>query len=427
MRIAEESQNAGVVELSIELERGDIEQDLRRAAKRLSERADIPGFRKGTAPYDVVSRHVGGEATIYEEALQSVVGRTLEAAVAERDLDVAGTPDISITRMVPPFGVSYKATITLLPSVTLGDASKIRLEKKSVRATDEEVLKAIGNLREMRVSEAAVDRAAAQGDKVVIDLEVKRGTVLIENGTSKDFPLILGEGRFIPGFEEQVIGLKAGGTKEFELKFPDQYYEKSLAGKTAQFSVVVTQVFERTLPEVNDVFAKDLGHSQTAEGLRKQIRESLQHEKEREEAERFEMAAMDELVKRSEIGELPETLLTGEVQKMLAELEQNVLRQGMHFDDYLTSIKKSKEDLSRELRPKAEHRIKVSLVGREFGKRENVSVSDDEVTQELDIAKKAYRAKPEIAAQLESPRYRDYVRNMLVSRKIFETLAKKVS
>ena len=282
-------------------------------------------------------------------------------------------------------------------------------------------------MREIHATETAVLRAAQKSDKVILDLEVKRDGVIIENGTSKDFPLILGEGRFIPGFEEHIIGLKAGDKKEFELKFPEQYYAKSLAGKPAQFSVSLKQVLARTLPEPDDAFAKGLGHAQTAEDLRKQIRESLQYEKEREERERFEMACMDELVKHSTIGELAEPLIADEAQKMIAELEQNVTRQGMKFDDYLSSIKKSKEDLGREFKPKAEHRLKVSLVGRAFAKQENVSVSDDEVKQELNIAKKAYQSQPELLLRLESREYRDYTRNMLMSRKIFRTLAEKVS
>ena len=329
--------------------------------------------------------------------------------------------------MVPPFGVSYKAVIVLLPSVALGDVSKIKVQKKNANATDEEVDAVINNLREIHATETAVLRAAQKSDKVILDLEVKRDGVIIENGTSKDFPLILGEGRFIPGFEEHIIGLKAGDKKEFELKFPEQYYAKSLAGKPAQFSVSLKQVLARTLPEPDDAFAKGLGHAQTAEDLRKQIRESLQYEKEREERERFEMACMDELVKHSTIGELAEPLIADEAQKMIAELEQNVTRQGMKFDDYLSSIKKSKEDLGREFKPKAEHRLKVSLVGRAFAKQENVSVSDDEVKQELNIAKKAYQSQPELLLRLESREYRDYTRNMLMSRKIFRTLAEKVS
>ncbi|OJI06674.1 trigger factor [bacterium CG10_46_32] len=427
MNIVEHKPSSAVLELTIELDRADIERDLQHAAKHLSEHSNVPGFRKGTAPYDVVSRSVGGEAKIYEEAIQSIVGRTLESEIRERNVGVAGQPEISIQKMVPPFGITYKAVISILPSATLGDVSSIKVEKKEASATDKDVEKVITNLREMHAKESLVERPAGRGDVAVLDLVVAHDKVVVENGTSKDFKLTLGEGGFIPGFEEQIIGLKAGDKKEFELKFPDEYYEKFLAGKPAQFTVSVTQVFERILPELNDAFAKDLGHAHTMEDLRKQIRESLQHEREREERERFEMAAMDELVKHSTIGEFSDQLIVAEAQKMVAELERNVKEQGMRFEDYLSSIKKSKEDLALECKPKAEHRLKVSLVGREFGKQENISASEEEVAKELGVAKKTYQHQPELLARLESPEYRDYVRNMLTSRKIFKTLAEKVS
>lgn len=426
MQITEHKPNESTIEIMVDLERADIERDLIAAAKHLSGHIDVPGFRKGAAPYDVVARHVGGEAKVYEQALQAMVGRTLETIIGERDLDVAGNPDISITKMVPPFGVSYKAVITLLPAVALADASAIKLEKKKITPTDEEVGKILDNFREMRATESAVARPAQKGDKMVLDLEVLRDGVVIENGTSKDFPLILGTARFIPGFEEQIAGLQAGGKKEFELTFPDQYHEKSLAGKPAQFKVVVKQVLERVIPALDDAFAKQIGHSATAQELTEQVRKNLQHEKEREEQERFEMAAMDELVKQSKIGTVPEKLVDDEAHKMFGELEQNITRQGMKLDDYLGSIKKSKEDLEKEFRPKAEHRVKISLVGRAFGAQEKVRVSDEEVAAELDTMKKAYASQPELAARLGSPEYRGYVRNMLVSRKIFKTLADKV-
>ena len=186
MNITENKPHSAVLELIVELLRADIESDLQRTAKHLSEHLDIPGFRKGMAPYDMVSRHIGGEAKIYEEALQSIVGRTLEDAVRKRNLDVAGQPEISIQKMVPPFGVSYKAVILLLPKVELCDVSKIKLDRKDVNTSDEDVESVVNDLRKMRAAEVQVDRPAKLSDKVLLDLEVKRGGVVIENGASKD-------------------------------------------------------------------------------------------------------------------------------------------------------------------------------------------------------------------------------------------------
>lgn len=425
MNITKSIPSKGAVELIIELDRSDIEQDLARAARHLSEHIEIPGFRKGTAPYDVVCRHVGGEAKVYEEALQRVVGRTLAAALGEEKLETAGTPEISIQKMAPPFGIAYTAVFSLMPEIGLGDVSKITVAKKEVSILEEEVQKVILNLREMRAQEAAVDRAAEKGDKMVIDLEVKRDGVVIENGVSKKFPVILGEGRLIPGFEDSLIGLKPGDKKTFELAFPKEYFEKSLAGKPAEFVVYVLQIFERALPEFNDEFAKNLGHAQTAKELEAQIRENVTFEKEREERERFEMAAMDELVKHSTVGEFSECMVADEVRNMIHELEESVTRRGGTMEHYLASIKKTKEDLEKEFRPQAEYRLKVSVVGRAFGKAEQVAVGEDEVEEEIAAHKKAYRNTPDMLAQFEQSEYREHIRNTLTSRKIFQRLAEK--
>lgn len=426
MNVIKNTPSKGTIELVIELERFDIEQDLARAARHLSEHLEIPGFRKGTAPYDVVCRHVGGESKVYEEALQGAVSRTLGRAVADEKLETVGMPEVSIQKMAPPFGVAYTAVFSLMPEVSLGDISKIIVAKKDASATEEEVQKVIAHLREMRAQEAAVDQPAKKGDKVVIDLEIKRGGVAIEHGVSKKFPLILGEGRLIPGFEDALIGLKAGDKKTFELTFPKEYFEKSLAGKPAEFSIVVQQVFERTLPELNDEFAQALGHAQTTKELEKQIRENLQFEKEREERERFEMAAMDELVKISTVGELSERMIADETRTMLHELEESIVQRGGKMDDYLASINKSRADLEKEFRPAAEHRLKVSMVGRAFGQTEQVSVDEGDVEREIAAHKKAYQSRPEMAAQFERREYHEHIRNMLTSRKIFERLAEKV-
>lgn len=425
MNIKENTPSPSVLELTIELERADIESDLQKTAKTISKNIEIAGFRKGNAPYNDVCRHIGGEAKIYEESLQRIVSRTLEKIIADKKLDLFGQPKIDIQKMVPPFGISYKAAISLTPLVELGDISKIKEKPREALVAEEDVEKVINNLREMRVAESAVKREIKKGDKAVLDFEVKRDNVIIENGQARDYPLVIGEGKFIPGFEEQVIGLSAGEKKKFELEFPKQYHEKSLAGKKAEFNVAIKQVFERVLPDFDDEFAKGLGHTETSKELRSQIMENLKLEREREEAERYQVACVEELVKLSKVGPVSEDAIQQETHSMLHELEQSVSQQGIKFDEYLKNIKKSREDLEKEFKPKAEHRLKVMLVAREFGKRENVKVEDKELNEEIEISKKAYANQPEMLSRIESLEYRQYVRNALVSRKIFEAIARQ--
>lgn len=426
MQIQENKLSESTLEIIFELDRADIEHDLQKAGRRLSEGLAIPGFRPGLAPYDVVCRQVGGEAKVYEEAIDGIVRRTLSPIISEKNLETFGAPEISVQKVAPPFGISYKAIISLLPMVTLGDISKIKVERKTVKTEPNEVDKVIEELRRLRVSEAAVSRALQAGDKAILDFEIKRDNVAIEGGKAIDYPLIIGEGRFIPGFEDNLIGASAGDTKTFTLSFPENFYDKNLVGKSAEFTVKIKQIFERILPEFNDEFAQTVGNVKTAGALRQQIEDNLQKEKEAEEQERFELACMEELLGLSKVGELPEASVKEETEKMLHELEHNIGSRGLKFEDYLTSIKKTKEDLANGFKPRAEHRLRISLVARAFGREENIEIGEDEIDKEVELSKKIYQQSPEMLKQFASQEYRDYVRNILTSRKIFARLAEKV-
>lgn len=426
MDIKDNKKSESELEVIFELDRNDIEHDLQKAAKRISENISISGFRSGQAPYDVVCRRLGGEDKVYEEALNAIVGRTLSKFVTDKKLEVAGQPKIFIDKMAPPFGVIYKAVVSLMPKIEIGDLNSIKVKKAHSKATEEEVVKVIDNLLESRMSEAAVSRAAQKGDKVVIDFEIKRDNVLLEHGAAKDYFLILNKGQFIPGFEENVVGLKTGEEKKFEIEFPKNYYDKNLAGKKADVSLKVKQVFQLAKPELDDTFARSLGGYESAAKFKEQVRLNLQIEKEREDREKFEMAVMDELVKLSKIGDFSEQMIKEETDKMIHELEHSISAQGGKMDDYLKSIKKTRADLAAEFKPKAKQRLKIGLVAREFGKQENIKIEEGEVAKEIEVSKKAYANMPEILVQFDSEDYKNYARNALTSRKIFEILSSKV-
>lgn len=419
MKVIQTNSSESIVELLVELDRSDIEADLRKAAARLARNLNIPGFRPGNAPYDIVSRHLGGEAAIYEEAAQEIIGKTLSQELAARQLPIAGSPQVSLEKMVPGFGFSYKAVITLLPKIVLGDLSKIKIKKKEVKVSPEEVKKVIDNLRQSRAKEiaASTGRPAGKGDKVIIDFSLRQAGVLLEGSPAKNYPLLLGGNLFLPGFEENIIGLKQNEEKKFSL---------ILAGKTTDAEVKVKQIFERILPEPNDEFASSLGDYKNTAEFEEAIKKNLIYEKEQAEKERFELEAMEELLKISKIGELGESLIKEEAQKMLNELEHSVQHEGMKFDDYLQAIKKTREDLEKEFRPQAEHRLKIGLLAREFGRAEGVKVEESEIKRELEIAKKAYARVPEMLSQLDSKEYKNYIYNLLLSRRIFESLASKI-
>jgi trigger factor len=426
MKTTTNNPGKALIEIIVDLERADIEKDLQKAAKHFSEHLSIDGFRKGLAPYDLVCSKAGGEAKIYEAALESMVSKTLSNALKESKVKTMGSPKITIEKMVPPFGIKYKAEFSVMPFVELCDVSKISVEKKKVSVSEEDIKKVIQNLLKSRVKESSVARGAEKGDKIVIDFEISQNGVPVENGSSKNFEVIFGESNLIPGFEEQLLGLKPKDKKTFSLDFPKNYFQKFLAGKTADFNVNVIAVFSRELPEFNDDFVKSFG-AKTSKEMEEQIKERLVFEKENEEKERFEMSAMDELVKNSKIGEISDLIIQDEAKKMVKEVEDDIERRGGKIEEYLSSIKKTRQDLEKEFLSKAEQRIKISIVGRAFMESEQISVKESDVDAEIEVYKKAYQSNPEMILKLESRENREYLWNMLTSRKIFKVLAEKVS
>jgi len=426
MNIKENKINESIIEVIFDLDRSDIEKDLILSAKKISEKIEIKGFRKGFAPYDLVCSKVGGEDVVYEDARDKIISENLAREIKNRKIDFLGNPKIEDLKITPPFGISFKAKIFLAPKVVLGDISKIKEKKKEIKITEEEVQKVIDDLREMRVKEVFVSREAKKNDKVVLDFEIKDSGVSVENGKSQSFPLVLGEGRFIPGFEENIVGMKSGDEKKFKLKFPDNYFENSLKGKEADFEVKVIQVFERILPDFDDDFAKNFGDCDSKECLKKMILENLSSEAQRRESERFEVDIMSKLVEISKISEISDEVVEQEAYKMIGELEADVVSRGVDFEDYVKSIKTTKEKLILDFKPKALERIKFSAVASEFGRVESVFVSDADVKKEIDRAKSSYSKYPERLSEIESPRYFSYVKHALLSKAIFEKLAEKV-
>jgi trigger factor len=388
------------------------------AAKTLSYGTKIAGFRPGKAPYEMVEREVGA-MKILQEAAEKAVEKSFTDAIIDRKLVTIGPPQVNVEKLAPGNPFTYKATVSLLPKIELTDYHKVKVAKREVKVEAKEIDETITNLRKMYGKEKLVTRPARHGDKVEIDLDTYMDKVPIDGGTSKNHPVIIGEGHFIPGFEESVIDVVSGETKEFQLKFPKTYHRKDLAGKPVDFKVKVNAVYEIELPAVDDSFAKMLGQFEKLDDMRKEIERSLHRDKTTKEQQRWELEIISVLISRSTFGELPEILIETELHKMMHELEHEVTGEGMKFDDYLQSIKKSREELEKEFRPQAEKRIKTALVLRTIAQEEHIKVSDEELDKEISLHQQQYTKKPEIAEQLKTPEYRDYLRNILRSRKVF--------
>jgi trigger factor len=421
MNIARQDLEKSQVELTITVELSEVRGALEKASNKLSGTIQIPGFRGGKAPYEVMQRAVG-EARILEEAFQGIVTETLPKAIEQEKIEIAGAPQIDVVKLAPGNPIVYKARISLLPRVTLQPYQSLSVERRAVTVTDEDVVKTIEQLRRLRAKETLVLRPARNGDRVEIDFTISLENVPIEGGVGTKHSVVLGSGQFVPGFEEQLIGMKTGEEKAFDLTFPKDYHAANLADRATTVKVNMGDVYEIELPDVNDEFAKAVGQFENMEALKKQIQENIQQEREMKEDQRYEGALVEALAKQATVGDLPENLVDSELDKMFHELETDVARRGMLVEDYLKHIKKSREELRAQWRSRAAQRLKMALTVRQVAIEEKIEVSEDELDSELGKLRTSYHHDPEILKQINTPAYRDYTRNVMKNQKVFKRL-----
>ncbi len=424
MNITVESQPKSQLKLTIEVSVEEMKPHLERAAEEMSKKFKIEGFRPGKASLGIVIGKVGAQA-VWEEAAEFAVRKTLVQAIREKDLPTIGQPHIHITKLAPDNEFIYTAETAVLPKLEIGDYSAFKAKKNKGEVKPEDIDKAVTELQEMFATEAMVDREAKHGDKVVVDIDLFQDHVAVEGGATKQHPVVIGSGHFIPGFEDQMVGVKNNETKTFTLEFPKEYHNEKLAGKPGEFTVKINGVYEITKPELNDELAKKAGKFETLVELRTKLEENLQTEADDKEDAAFERAVIEELVGKSKFGDLPEMLVESELEKMLHELQEQVTQQGGKWEDYLTAIKKSADDLKKEFRPQGEKRVKAALLIREVAKLEKIEADPKSVEEQVQSTLKMYASNPEVLSRIDSPDYRDYLKSMDVNKRVVDFLKKK--
>lgn len=426
-------QENGKLIFTIEVPFEDYKKHIEHAAEHISEHVEIKGFRPGKAPYNMVSAKVG-EMVIYEEALQSIVESSYYEALQTQDIKekVFYEPEIKIEKLAPGNPIVFTAELMLVPEIKLGKYKdlKIKKEKQDTNSKEfkEKVEKTIEELRRMRSSEVEKnDGVIEDGDKADIDLDLFINGVPLENGSYKNFKEEVKKERFIPGYYEQMIGLKVGDSKEFELVFPEDYFEKNLANKKVLFKVRVNAINKIVLPEINDEFAKTLKF-ENLEAFKKQLEDNIVHEDSHKEEEKLSIQMLEQISKDSKISELPGRLILLETKKMLNELKGNIEQQGMDFENYKSSIKKTEEELQEEFKPKGEERLRMSLIIEKIAEEEKIDVSEEELNKEIESAKVYYSSHPDfenIKKNLEHPEYQEQVKRVLRNEKVVKFLKEK--
>lgn len=398
---------------------------LEKAAERISMRVAVKGFRKGHAPYDLVKREVGDMA-ILEEALKSIIKESFYAAVTDEGLDTVGMPKVEIEKMAPGNDVVYKATVALLPVVHPADPASLSIAREVKPVEEKHIADTIDAIRGMHATEILKHGAAEGTDKLVIDMDMFIDAVPVEGGQAKNYQVYLSEPHYIPGFNEQVAGLKSGDEKTFSLDFPPTHYQKHLAGKKVDIKVKVQEVYERHLPELSDDLAKKLGQ-ESAEILKQLIADNLRQEAEQKADRQFEMNMLDAMIAGSTFEEIPDVIIDAERQKMMYELKRDLDKHGISLESYLADLKKKEQDIFNEFKAEAEKRAKAALLSRQISKDNGLSATDDEVKQEIAGMKEMYKNDKDYLERLDLPEVKDTVATMIQNKKVLAWMKERVS
>lgn len=381
--------NDGV--LTFTIAQAEIQKGLTTAFNKVKGNLNVPGFRKGKVSRQVFNRMYGEEA-LYEDALNAVLPEAYEAAVKEAGIDPVAQPKIDVDSMEKGQDWVIKAEVTVKPEVKLGDYKELTVEKQDREVTEEDVDARIKREQEAQ-AELVIkeDEAAENGDTVVIDFEGFLGEETFEGGKGENYSLELGSNSFIPGFEEQLVGTKAGDSKDVTVTFPEDYQAEDLAGKEAVFKVTVHEVKAKELPELDDEFAKDVDDSvESLAELKEKYRAELTETKEKAAEDAKDEAAIRQAVENAEIVELPHSMVHDEVHRSMDEFLNNMQRQGISPEMYYQLTGSTEADLHTQFEGEAETRVKTNLVIEAIAKAEGLEATEEDIENEIKELSEAY-------------------------------------
>jgi trigger factor len=426
MQIIKKSLPASRLQMTITLPWEDWQKEIEHASSEMAKNVKLPGFRKGKVPKEVVEQRFGREAVL-AEAAEHAVSHSYPKVLNQEGVEAIGHPAVKLEALKEGEPLVYVVETDVMPTITLGDwkkaVKKINQEsdKQKLSVDESEVEAELARLTEMRAPLITVNKEAGEGDTALVDFEVKQDGVLIEGGKSDNHPLVLGSNTFIPGFEEEVFGMEAGETKTFSLVFPVEYHAKHLAGKPAEFTVTLHAVQEKQLPELTDEFVKTLGKFETVEELKANIRTGIEEEQKAKSIEERRVKILDTLVGSTTI-EYPEVLVHEEESRMLREFASQAEMMGMNFNDYLTKMGKTEDDVRKEWNPQAKKRIAAELVLQAVAKDEEIVADSEEIEEEINKTMQYYKNVEEAEKKIDLPRLYTAVREQLQNRKTLEYL-----
>jgi len=413
--------NRGV--LTVEVESEKFDEALDKAFRKVVKKVNVPGFRKGKVPRNIFEKRFGVES-LYQDAVDILLPEVYAEAVKQSGITPVDRPEIDIVQIEKGQPFKFTATVDVKPEVELGEYKGIEVEDKAVTVTEEDVQAELDKMRERHAELVVLEEGeeAKEGDIALIDFEGFKDGVAFEGGTGKNYSLVLGSKTFIPGFEEQVIGMKKGEEKDLNLTFPEDYHNKDLAGQAVVFKVKVNDIKRKVLPELDDEFAKDVSEFDTLEELKKDMEATLLKRREEEKKQHIERTVIEKAAESAKV-DIPQGMIRTEVDNLLRDFEMRLRQQGLTLELYTQFTGQTEESLREQMKPDAEKRVRNALVLEAIAKAENLTVSDEEFEEELQrLADMYQRPVEELRTIFSANGYLDDIRTDLLTRKSVQFL-----
>lgn len=419
MKVSQKKLENSKLELSFELDWQEFVPFSDKAFLELSKNLKVSGFRPGMAPKEMAEKHIH-ESTVMEKAAENAIREKYPNYITENKLEIIGHPEVEITKIAKGNPFCFKIKVDVMPDIKLPDYKKIASKIKrnnDISVEEKEIEDSLKWLRQSRAEFEESKESVKKGNF----LEIEYQSPNLENNRIFQDGFVCGEGRFVPGFEENLLEMKTGEKKDFEIKFPDDYKNKDLAGKNVSFGAEIKKIHNLKLPELNDEFVKKLGNFENLESLKKSIKEGIAKEKEMQESQRIREEILENISQEASM-EIPESLVKHEQEHMLEELKAKIEETfKTPFQQYLDNLKKTEKEIKDSLKPEAEKKIKRLLFLKKIGEQEKISVEKEEIASAINDFLKNF-PDPKKTEELDPERLKDYYEEAILNEKILKLL-----
>lgn len=409
------------VKLTVTLDRADLATSKQTTLTRLSQQIKVPGFRPGKVPTTVAEKHLNPN-TLAGEIASDAMNRYLTEVFAAEAMQPITQPEVTIASYVPDDVLEFSAVLEIVPAVKLGNYKALKAARPAITVSEQDIHAILERMRQGAATKTTVDREAKLGDEVIIDFTGTQNGQPVAGAAGNDYPLTLGSHAFIPGFEDGLVGKKAGDSFTLPLTFPADYHASALAGANIDFAVTVKKIHEATMPALDDAFATTTGPFKTLDDLKADIRRELTTQKEREATDGYKQALLDQLVATSDIP-APETLVQDQMNSQERDFTQNLLYRGTNLDEYLATQKYTKEEWrEKDLREKAVHTVQIGLALAELRNLEKVTLESSELDERWNALLSMYGKDAKTRQELDTPQMRRDFANRLATEKVIDRL-----